>query len=69
MAKVIVSFKAKEMDLYELVKSQGDQSNFIKDALKFYIASKNAGAPAIETEAIRKRKDKTEEIEDILAGL
>jgi hypothetical protein len=40
MAKIMVSFKEKEADLYNLVKSQGDQSNFIKDALKYYLQNK-----------------------------
>lgn len=69
MAKIIVSFKEKEKELYELVNAQGDKSNFIKDALKFYIASKNAYAPAIKTEAMDKKDYKTEEIEDILSEL
>ncbi|SHJ03880.1 hypothetical protein [Lutispora thermophila] len=40
MAKILVSFKERERDLYELVNSQGDKSNFIKDALKFYLQNK-----------------------------
>jgi hypothetical protein len=36
-----VSFKEKERDLYELANSQGDKSNFMKDALKFYLQSRN----------------------------
>jgi hypothetical protein len=46
VAKILISFKQKEMDLYVLVKSQGDQSNFIKDALKFYLWHKKQNNPA-----------------------
>lgn len=63
MAKVLVSFKKREMDLYEFVKSQGDQSNFIKDALKFYLQHKNENAPVVKTEV------NSSEIEDILSGI
>jgi hypothetical protein len=38
MAKILVSFKKKEQDLYDWVMAQGDHSNFIKDALKQYIS-------------------------------
>lgn len=37
MGKIIVSFKKNEEGLYDLVNSKGDKSNFIKDALKFYL--------------------------------
>lgn len=40
-AKILVSFKEKEIDLYEMVKNQGDQSNFVKDALKFYLQNRD----------------------------
>ncbi|TDT63444.1 hypothetical protein [Fonticella tunisiensis] len=65
MAKILVSFKQKEMHLYELVKAQGDQSNFVKDALKFYLEHKNNSAPAVKTEATIK----SDEILDILSGV
>lgn len=50
MAKVLVSFKEKERELYELVNQQGDKSNFIKDALKFYLECKKEKSP-VKTEA------------------
>jgi hypothetical protein len=65
MAKILVSFKKKEKELYDAVLEQGDKSNFIKDALKFYLKHKDQKiniTPAV-TEV------KGEEINDILAGL
>jgi hypothetical protein len=58
MAKIIVSFKKHELDLYRHVMNQGDKSNYIKDALKSYIKNKN-----INTEKTLKAHD---EIDDIL---
>lgn len=37
---ILVSFKEREKDLYDLVSSQGDKSNFMKDALKFYLQNR-----------------------------
>ena len=48
MAKVLVSFKSKEQDLFELVNNQGDKSNFIKDALKFYLQNRGEKVKAPE---------------------
>ncbi|MDF2889808.1 MAG: hypothetical protein K0R80_175 [Clostridia bacterium] len=65
MAKVLVSFKQKEQDLFNKVSEQGDKSNFMKDALKFYLKhkdQKNNITPAV-TEV------KSEEIIDILESL
>lgn len=65
MAKVLVSFKEKEKDLFKVVSEQGDKSNFIKDALKFYLKHKEQKiniTPAV-TEV------KSEEIIDILDSL
>lgn len=39
--KILVSFKKREQDLYEQIMSQGDHSNFIKDALKYYLNQDN----------------------------
>jgi hypothetical protein len=36
-----VSFKERERDLFELANRQGDKSNFMKDALKFYIQNRD----------------------------
>lgn len=36
-----VSFKEKERELYNAVSEQGDKSNFVKDALKFYLKHKD----------------------------
>lgn len=63
MAKIIVSFKEKEQGLYDLVKSQGDQSNYMKDALKYYISHKKENAPVVKTEV------SGDEIKDIMQGL
>ena len=48
MGKVLVSFKQKERELENLVNSKGDKSNFIKDALKFYLehSRENIKTPA-----------------------
>jgi hypothetical protein len=65
MAKVLVSFKKKETELYDKVVEQGDKSNFIKDALKFYLKHKEQKiniTPAV-TEV------KSEEIIDILGNI
>lgn len=64
MAKILVSFKERERDLYELVNRQGDKSNFIKDALKFYLQSKEQKLKTpIESEV------NSSEILDILDGI
>lgn len=65
MAKILVSFKKKEMDLYELVKNQGDQSNFIKDALKFYLEHRHS--KMIKTPGASEVS--SSEILDILEGI
>jgi hypothetical protein len=65
MAKVLVSFKKKEKELFDKVVEQGDKSNFIKDALKFYLNHKDQKiniTPAV-TEV------KSEEIIDILESI
>ncbi|MDF2892532.1 MAG: hypothetical protein K0R80_2899 [Clostridia bacterium] len=65
MAKVLVSFKEKEKDLFKVVAEQGDKSNFMKDALKFYLKHKDQKiniTPAV-TEV------KSEEIIDILESI
>jgi hypothetical protein len=59
--KILVSFKQKEKYLYDLVCQQGDKSNFIKDALKFYIEQKTSNPDRIEV--------KKSEIDNILNGL
>lgn len=66
MAKILVSFKEKERDLYEIVMQQGDKSNFIKDALKFYLKynKKEKNTEMIEVKDIKK-----DEILDLLQGL
>lgn len=35
--KITVSFKAKEIELYNYIKKQRSPSNFIKDAIEYYI--------------------------------
>lgn len=65
MAKVLVSFKGKEQELYNIVAEQGDKSNFIKDALKFYL--KHKGQKTNVTPAVTEVKN--EEIIDILESL
>lgn len=65
MAKIIVSFKEKEKDLYEIIKQQGDQSNFIKDALKFYLANKKECMPVYNN----RTEPKNDEIQSILQDI
>ena len=60
--KVLVSFKNKEKELYDVVSKQGDKSNFMKDALKFYLQNKNQGASNKET-------PKNEEVIDIFESI
>lgn len=63
MAKVLVSFKQKEMELFNLVKAQGDQSNFIKEALKFYLGHRNSSTITVKDDFSTPKND---EILDIL---
>lgn len=62
MAKIIVSFKRKENDIYEIVKQQGDQSNFIKDCIKFYL--NNSDSKSQKKNLVKRNASK--EINDVL---
>ena len=65
MAKILVSFKEREKKLYELVNSQGDKSNYMKDALKFYL--EHNGTKMIKTPA--ETEVNSSEIMDIIESI
>jgi hypothetical protein len=60
--KIQVSFKRTEKHLYDMVAEQGDMSNFMKDALKFYLKYRDGGI----NKTPKNEKEDTSEILGIL---